>query len=381
MEPIKPKMDLETLNKNLAQRVPDEGVPEVNKSDVPIAPKGASDSGEDDDLLGRALVGLAPVLLGAAIGGAEGGGIGAQAGNSGLGVLDKQKEDRENKRKEEAEAISKKRDKAEEREFKVGLELAKRDRQLNDKIQQILFEKGLEGSEGQKALDKAFAKDYNDFVAQGGAAGLARKLKDVDDSIKLLEKTDSASGPLIGTLPKAFRDVVTPEGSSIQDRLEGVVQETLRQTLGAQFTEKEGERILARTFNPRLSEKENARRARVILNELKEMAKAKVEAANEFAKKGTLKDFGKSTSASLGRLDNVIDELDAKSVVDESAPSQAPAQNGFMGTTAESLMKGGQEAIAQDPQTEQMISEYVKRYPQIDRNKARSILRQRGVIK
>lgn len=120
-------------------------------------------------------------------------------------------------------------------------------------------------------------------------AGLSvQQLNQIADS---LEKTDKATGPILGLLPKVLRDVITPEGSSLQDSAERIVQGGLRATLGGQFTQAEGDRFLARAYNPRLDEKQNAVNMRTIAREIAAMQLDKKNALAYFQANGTLEGF------------------------------------------------------------------------------------------
>lgn len=120
-------------------------------------------------------------------------------------------------------------------------------------------------------------------------AGLSvQQLNQIADS---LEKTDTATGPVLGLLPKVLRDVITPQGASLQESAERIVQGGLRATLGGQFTQAEGDRFLARAYNPRLDEKQNAANMRVIAREIAAMQLDKKNALSYFEKNGTLEGF------------------------------------------------------------------------------------------
>jgi hypothetical protein len=176
---------------------------------------------------------------------------------------------------------------------------------------------------GQKSLDEAAAKDVNDFVLQGGAANSYSDLQKLDAAKQnLLSGNSNASGPFVGLIPKGVRDVVTPEGSSIQDDVESVVQNSLRQTLGAQFTENEGKRILSKAFNPRQSPEENARRVGILAQKIKEGLDAKKAAAQWFLDRGSMKDYpGKlPTAADFANIDY------QQSAAPASAVKASPAQ-------------------------------------------------------
>lgn len=126
-------------------------------------------------------------------------------------------------------------------------------------------------------------------------AGLnVQQLNQIADS---LEKTDTATGPVIGLFPKWARDVVTPEGASLQDAAERIIQGGLRATLGGQFTKEEGDRFLARAYNPRLDEKQNAANLRTIAREIAAMQLDKKNALEYFQKNGTLEGFTPNVNA------------------------------------------------------------------------------------
>ncbi len=144
---------------------------------------------------------------------------------------------------------------------------------------------------GQIAVDKNFAKDYEDFVTAGGYSDVQKNVKQLKQAATSLGKTDSATGPLVGLVPKIGRDIISPEGASIQDSVEEVVQRNLRLVLGAQFTENEGKQLLARVYNPRQPESVNKARVERLANQIAEAAKAKAEAGDYFEEHGTLKGF------------------------------------------------------------------------------------------
>jgi hypothetical protein len=126
-------------------------------------------------------------------------------------------------------------------------------------------------------------------------AGLSvQQLNQIADS---LEKTDTATGPVIGLLPKWARDIITPEGASLQDAAERIVQGGLRATLGGQFTQAEGDRFLARAYNPRLSEQQNAQNLRTIAREIAAMQLDKNRALEHFKQNGTLEGFVPNANA------------------------------------------------------------------------------------
>lgn len=170
----------------------------------------------------------------------------------------------------------------------------------------------------EEQLDKDFAKTYNDFVSQGGYSsvqknleqlgGIRKKLAPTDDEIAEGAEKTNATGPVIGLLPKFARDIVTPKGAAIEDEVTEVVQQNLRTILGPQFTEKEGTRLIDRAYNPRLDEKENAKRVQRLENQIKRAADAKVQASKYYEQHGTLKGWKGTLVTSVNDLLTAVDK-------------------------------------------------------------------------
>lgn len=143
-------------------------------------------------------------------------------------------------------------------------------------------------SPGRKAADEAFAKDYVAWTTGGGMAGLESKLSMLSEAQDVLEGSDTITGPVFGRLPKFIQQMVNPASQDVRADVEKAIQESLRQVLGAQFTQKEGEGILARTFDPTQNEGSNARRTRNLINELRTKGAAIDDAARYFEDRGTI---------------------------------------------------------------------------------------------
>lgn len=140
----------------------------------------------------------------------------------------------------------------------------------------------------QKAVDEVFAKDMVTY-AQGGGADATRQLALLDDVVKALKtKGANLTGPTIGVQPRAVLAVTNPNAVAMAERVEEVVQRSLRAILGAQFTEREGERLIARAYNPMLPEAENAIRVERLFKQLDSAAKSKQDAIAYFQSNGTL---------------------------------------------------------------------------------------------
>ncbi len=153
----------------------------------------------------------------------------------------------------------------------------------------------------QEALDKAYVKDYVEFI-QGGAADATKNIEELRSAHKALTKSDMKTGPIIGLVPKVLRDVFLPKASATQEAVESTVQRSLRQILGPQFTAKEGESLLARVYNPRLPEQINAVRVARLIEQLDRAYQEKIKAADYFEEHGTLNGYTGKKAWSLGEF-------------------------------------------------------------------------------
>ena len=141
-------------------------------------------------------------------------------------------------------------------------------------------------TKGQEQYDRDFAKTLQAYDAAGGSSTVRADLKNLKYALDLVKSgKHNLSGSFVGKIPN-FLEPYMPGGNrrlSVLESVQAVVQKTLRVTLGAQFTENEGKRLIERAYNPNLPEKENARRVGILYNQIEEMAKAK-EAAGKYFK-------------------------------------------------------------------------------------------------
>tara|TARA_Y100000592_G_C5464196_1_gene315748 strand:+ start:211 stop:1641 length:1431 start_codon:yes stop_codon:yes gene_type:complete len=137
---------------------------------------------------------------------------------------------------------------------------------------------------GQQSLDKSFAESLNEF----NEADIRKGLTQLQEASNALENSDDLTGPVVGLLPKYFKDLLNPESSEVQEAVEEVVQRNLRLVLGAQFTEKEGERLISRAYNPRLDEKENKKRVDRLFQSIASAMNEKLSQRDYFQRNGTL---------------------------------------------------------------------------------------------
>lgn len=184
----------------------------------------------------------------------------------------------ESQRRKEAADIAKER-------RQQQTEIEKEGRQKQTKIE----EEEREPSAGQKAIDQEFGKEYVAFKASGGFADVAKNLVQLREAEQTLKTRKDISGPVLGTLHPSLQAILAPKALATRENIEEVVQRNLRIILGPAFTEKEGERLIRRSFNPSLSEAENSKRLNRLIKQITAAAKAKQDASNYFEENGTLK--------------------------------------------------------------------------------------------
>jgi hypothetical protein len=155
---------------------------------------------------------------------------------------------------------------------------------------------------GRKKVDEKYADEFVNWTAAGGFADIEKQLGQLDEVLTSLETRDDLTGPVVGNIPDVVRGFTNPEAIDTREMIEEVVQRNLRSILGAQFTEKEGERLIARAYNPRLDEKTNAKRVRRLIKQIRGAGQAKQAAADYFNEHGTLTGF-KGALPKLGDFD------------------------------------------------------------------------------
>lgn len=140
---------------------------------------------------------------------------------------------------------------------------------------------------GRKSADMAFGKDYVEWQ-QGGNAKAAQHLAGLGNAISKYQSDPSMGGGIAGQLPDVLLKAVGSKLPEVKQQVASTIQESMRQILGAQFTENEGKRIIANAFDPAISHAENVRRLTELQKQLQQAAEAKQSMADYFDQYGTL---------------------------------------------------------------------------------------------
>lgn len=164
---------------------------------------------------------------------------------------------------------------------------------------------------GQSERDKVFAKDLVEWEQSGGPNAV-KSLSEANAGIQHLisgskngwiDPTGLAAGIANRTLPDVVSKWINPEGEIAKAAIRSTIMTNLRQVLGAQFTENEGERMMKQSFDPDMPPAENLRRAKLILDQISTIAQNKQIMAKHFYDNGTLADYkGTDLGEQIGQL-------------------------------------------------------------------------------
>jgi hypothetical protein len=173
-------------------------------------------------------------------------------------------------------------------------------------------------------LDKVYATQYGQQVLGGGNVDTTKNLSQLRDVQSRLESgKENLTGPMLGMVPESVRAYTNPGSVDAQDTVEEVVQRNLREILGAQFTQKEGDRLIARAYNPKLEEAENAKRLARLSTAIEEASKAKQAAAAYYQQNGTIRGFQGKTEWSVADFEKAMEGNVDQQLPTINDPSQA----------------------------------------------------------
>lgn len=150
---------------------------------------------------------------------------------------------------------------------------------------------------GNVELSKEIAKKYSDYSAAGGRAGLQSALTSLRSAANALQTGTVVTGGISNKIPGFKSDDVqsslNPKLLEMRTQAQAALNTVLRSTLGAQFTEREGERVLNQVWDDKLSPGANAKK---ILNKVKELESNVKGAESEFRRFGFMSEKTKSAA-------------------------------------------------------------------------------------
>ena len=179
---------------------------------------------------------------------------------------------------------------------------------------------GLNLTAGQKKVDENYATQYFEYMK--GSADTEKQLDQLGLALNTLQTTKDGSitGKRVAALDASGKlAYVDPEAQAVYDQVTEVVQRNLRLVLGAQFTEKEGERLIARAYNPALGQEENARRVKALMTQIQTAHQSQKQMAQYFRDNGTLQGYEMNQEALADSLYNMFPENSATTIEPEGS--------------------------------------------------------------
>ena len=168
-------------------------------------------------------------------------------------------------------------------------------------------------------IDKKFAPLAVDWMS-GEKSLAASRINQLKAVTKILETKQNITNPVLGLTPDVVLSFVNPQSREARANAERVIQEGLRATLGAQFTQREGEAFLRRAYDPSASQADNLRRLKAVLTQMTEAAKDR-DAMLKYVQgpgKGSLKGY-------TGRIPSMSDYYAAIEDKEAEQPAAAAA--------------------------------------------------------
>ena len=149
---------------------------------------------------------------------------------------------------------------------------------------------------------KQIGKDMAPWLSAktGGAIKAQANLDSYNEVITMLESDEISTGEKsdkvisllnVGNIADDLRAIFTPKDQNAIELVRGVVFQGLRETLGAQFTEREGRQLVQASYNPALSREANIGRLRRLATVLQATINYKTDLSERMRKGELLDDF------------------------------------------------------------------------------------------
>jgi hypothetical protein len=175
-------------------------------------------------------------------------------------------------------------------------------------------------------IEQKMDEHYADVLVDWNTGGQSDWQKNQQQITNIADVLDSPEGEnltgyLIGITPKWALEGFNPEAVDAQEQVEEVVQRNLRIVLGAQFTEKEGERLIQRAYNRKLPASMNAKRVRRLAQLLEGRAQ-QIQSLNEYMAEHRTSAGWNGTLASVDELLSDLDQVSGG----QNSPIEAPPE-------------------------------------------------------
>lgn len=174
-------------------------------------------------------------------------------------------------------------------------------------------------SDAEKAVDKKYAENYNDFT-RSGATNVAKSIKDLETIASELEKEGdgifAAGGGRMASAPDALRSRTSIRW---RDNAVNAANQTLKSLFPGQISDAEREAAAREFYNDKLPNSENAKILRAKIQQMKDNLQNEVEKAKYYQGNRTLKGY------EFGRMEgNKLAGEDAQAIQWAKANPQDP---------------------------------------------------------
>ena len=140
----------------------------------------------------------------------------------------------------------------------------------------------------------------------GGKAQDTANIENLREKIKILnDGSVNVSGGEFAVMPEVLMAQTHPEALAFVGDIRDIVFQSLRDKLGAQFTEREGDRLVAAAFDQRLPEQTNVKRLERLLKVIESTSASKQGMIDYYSQNGTLQGY---ESAAL-TVDSLLNQL------------------------------------------------------------------------
>lgn len=146
-------------------------------------------------------------------------------------------------------------------------------------------------SVGEEAQDREFGKKYQEYITTGKGSYDVNK-KSLEDVITSLENKEIKTG-FTGGLATNLGGLIgyKTDIAEAQDTVRAAVQSMLKPILGGQFAEKEAERVIQTSFDPRSSSAESIKKLKKELQKIEYQQQSFEDQAAYFNKNRTLSGY------------------------------------------------------------------------------------------
>lgn len=183
---------------------------------------------------------------------------------------------------------------------------------------------------GWEKIDENFAEEWTAWTQSGGS-DMGRQIAQLQNVLDQLDAGQEITGPAFGLQPDILQAFLSPDALDAREQVEEVVQRNLRLILGAQFTENEGNRLIARAYNQKLDPKRNAVRLRALIQQMQAAFEAKNAMVEYFTRKGTLQGFKASDYIpTLADFHATFDRLDVSQGIGDEKTDKDETDDEFI---------------------------------------------------